>query len=298
MWFLCVIMGLGMAGIGLGVMHDANHQAYSKHRWVNNLLGSSLNLLGSHKHIWDIRHNILHHTFTNVYELDDDIAKIWLLRLSPEQKRRWYHRYQHLYAFLVYMNYTLSWLFYHDNLHLIKYFKTLGYGEKSGKKINIPMSKIISIYSWKFFALFYMLVIPYLVLNLAWWQVLLGFLTAHWAMGLIVGVIFQINHMIDGSVHGIPDENGKIAEHWAEHQIKCSFNFSTNNGFFTWYLGGLNFQIEHHLFKSISSIHYRDLKPIFRKVIEKYGFTYNDCGSWGNAIRLHLLYLKNIGSAD
>ena len=298
MWLLSAIMGLGMAAIGLGVMHDANHGAYSKSKWVNKLLGSCLNLLGSHRYIWNIRHNILHHTFTNVYDLDDDIAKIWLLRLSPEQKRHWYHRFQHFYVIFVYMNYTLSWLFYHDNIHLIKYFKTMGYGEKSGDFINIHWSKIVEIYAWKLFSLFYMIGIPYLLLDLSLWQAILGFLTAHWAMGLVVGVIFQINHMIDGTAHGIPDKNGKINDNWAEHEIKCSYNFSTDNKFFTWYLGGLNFQIEHHLFKTISSVHYLKLKPIFKEVLEKHGYTYNDCGSWGEAIRRHLFYLKEMGRVD
>jgi len=294
MWSLAIVMGLGMAGIGLGIMHDANHHAFSDKKWLNNFLGASLNLLGASKYVWDIRHNKLHHTFTNIYELDDDIAKIWGLRLSPDTKLMFIHRFQHLYVPLIYLNYTLAWLFWGDNLHIIKYNGKYGHG----KEKSIPVLTYISYIFWKLFSLSIMILVPYLILDLQLWQIVVGFITAHWAMSIMVGWTFQLNHMMPGTIHGIPNQKNEIDEYWARYQVKTSFNFSMNNAFLTWYLGGLNFQVEHHLFPKISSIHYHKIRPIVEGISKKHNIPYNNAGSWFHAIYIHLKYLKYMGSKD
>ena len=81
---LLIIMSFGVAGIGLSVMHDANHGAYSSKSWINSLIGYSLNLIGVSAFNWKIQHNIMHHTYTNIYEHDEDISPRGVLRLSPE----------------------------------------------------------------------------------------------------------------------------------------------------------------------------------------------------------------------
>ena len=84
MW---VLMGFGMSGIGLAIMHDANHGSYSKSQKVNNALGYLLNIIGGYHVNWKIQHNVLHHSFTNVERFDGDI-KNGLIRFSPNQERK------------------------------------------------------------------------------------------------------------------------------------------------------------------------------------------------------------------
>src|SRR5882724_7310892 len=123
MFGLCLLMGLGMAGIGLSVMHDANHGSYSNKNWINNFLGASLNLVGGHALNWKVQHNVLHHTYTNVHDVDEDISPRGVLRMAPGSPWRPIHRYQHLYAWFFYGLLTLAWICAKDFTRLIKYNK-------------------------------------------------------------------------------------------------------------------------------------------------------------------------------
>ncbi|MES0489317.1 MAG: acyl-CoA desaturase [Leptospirales bacterium] len=293
MLFFVFTMGFGVAGCGMGFMHDGSHNAYSDKPWVNNLIGSSLNLLGSHKYIWDLRHNAYHHMYTNVYKYDFDMVKIWLVRHSPEAKKRWFHKYQHIYAsFVVYPYYTIFWLLVYDVLHLNLFRQPIGDGELK----KHPMSKIISIVFWRLFYLFYIIVIPYLVLGLPFWQIMVGFLALHVSTSLFLCTIFQVAHIVEETVHGIPDKNGKINDTWAQHQVKASCNFSLKNKLMTWYCGGLNYQIEHHLLPNVCSIHYPNIQPIIKATIEEHGLPYNVHPSIAKAYGSHLKALKKLGN--
>ncbi|MDH4199324.1 MAG: acyl-CoA desaturase [Spirochaetia bacterium] len=289
---LVCVMGVGIAGIGMGIMHDGSHNAYSHSKFVNYIIGSLLNLAGSHKYIWDIRHNSLHHMYTNVYKYDYDMVKIFLVRHSPEAKKRWFHKYQHLYApVMVYPYYTLFWLLIYDIFHMGVFSKFA-----EGEERKHPARKILGIIFWRLFYLFYIVVIPYMVLDLPFWEIMVGFLALHISTSLVLCTIFQVAHIMKETTHAIPDKKGNIKDTWAENQVKSSSNFSLNNKLLTWFCGGLNFQIEHHLFPWICSIHYPEIQPIVKATIEKYGMPYNVKPTLMSAYASHLGYLKILGN--
>ena len=120
---MCVLMGIGVAGIGLSIMHDANHGAYSHKPWLNNLIGYSLNIVGGNAFNWKIQHNVLHHTYTNVYDADEDISPRGVLRMSPYSDWKPMHKFQHIYAWFIYGLMTLVWVLAKDIIRMISYHK-------------------------------------------------------------------------------------------------------------------------------------------------------------------------------
>ena len=107
--FMWVLMGFGMSGIGLSIMHDANHGAYSDNKNVNKAVGYILNFIGGYPPNWKIQHNVLHHSYTNVHHHDEDIEKT-ILRLTPDTERKPFHRVQVFYAPFLYGLMSIYWL--------------------------------------------------------------------------------------------------------------------------------------------------------------------------------------------
>jgi linoleoyl-CoA desaturase len=286
------LMGLSVAGIGFSVMHDAAHGAYSDKDWVNNLLGYTLNIIGGNLFTWKIQHNILHHTYTNLYEYDEDLDAGIVVRLSPYSKHRTFHKFQHIYAWFAYSLVHLSWV-------LIKDFKKISHYNGSGLTYQNkakPISEVGIIVASKLFYLFYMVFIPLKFSNLLWWQFLLGFLVMSFTSGVVLSVVFQLAHVVEGTSHPQPNNQGIVENNWAKHQVETTANFSMNNPFISWYVGGLNFQIEHHLFPKICSVHYPEISKIVQKTAQEYGINYIAQPSITGAIRSHYTILKTLGN--
>ena len=201
---LFFIMGLGKAGIGLSVMHDANHNAYSKRAWINNLMGASLNIVGGHSFNWIVQHNVLHHTYTNIHGADEDITPRGALRMSPESDWKPMHRYQHVYGWFLYGLQTFVWIVFRDFARLVRYQKE-GFIEKRkssrGKEWVILIATKVLYFS-------YMFVIPLLLTPLSFIQIFLGFVIMHYVTGFILAIIFQPAHVIEGTAYPVPDEKG------------------------------------------------------------------------------------------
>ncbi|WP_337040372.1 fatty acid desaturase family protein [Emticicia sp. 17c] len=287
---LTIIMGFGVAGVGMSVMHDAIHGSFSEYKWINKLFGSSLYLLGGNVYNWEIQHNRLHHTFTNIHDIDEDITGKFLLRLSCADKLKSIHRFQHIYAFFLYSLMTISFLW--------KDFKEISlYNEmsKTGLVKSYPRKEIVRLIIGKVIYLLTLLVLPMIVLDLSFWQCLLGFLIMHCVAGLILSTIFQLAHIVEGASQPAPDNNGNINNAWAIHQLQTTSNFASKNHMFSWYIGGLDYQIEHHLFPHISHIHYRAISAIVRNTAHDFDIPYNDKASFTNALDSHIRMLKNLG---
>jgi linoleoyl-CoA desaturase len=267
---MAILMGAGTAGIGFSVQHDANHGAYSKNAHVNRILGYSLNLIGGNAFTWKIQHNILHHTFTNIYDMDEDLDAGIVVRLSPNAPHRPHHKYQHYFAFLAYGLVTLMWYLVKD----FKKIKRYNGGSNSGYQKAHPVSEYVILAVSKILYTFYMIVIPLWVLPISWWQFVIGFVAMHLTTGVILSVVFQLAHVVEGPDQPLPDHEGKIDNVWAVHQLQTTSNFAMDNAFINWYVGGLNFQIEHHLFPKICSIHYPALSSITQEVAKKYAQPY------------------------
>ncbi len=288
LWF---IMGVGMAGIGFSISHDALHGAYSSNKTVNRILGYTFDLVGANGYIWKITHNVVHHTYTNIHEHDEDLEVAAFIRLSPHAEYKHVHKLQHYLAFVAYSFASLFWVFIKD----YKHFLMTNIGPYENK--NHPASEWFTLIITKLFYYGYMLVIPYLLLPITWWQLLIGFLVLHLTAGVILGVIFQLAHVVEGTDHPTQNEEGNIENTWAIHQMETTSDFAHGNKALCWYIGGLNYQIEHHLFPRICSIHYPSISRIVRRVAEKHNVPYHYQPTLRKAIRSHYRTLKRFGKS-
>ena len=290
MW---VLMGFGMSGIGLAVMHDANHGSYSSNPKVNNALGYVLNLVGGYHVNWKIQHNVLHHSFTNIDGFDEDIEK-GVMRFSPNQKRKWIFKYQLFYTPFFYSILSLYWVTVKDFQQLGRYRKK-DLLEGQGLTYGKAMFQVVLIKASYWLVTF---VLPMLVLSLAWWQVLLGFLLMHAICGLTLACIFQSAHVIEDTDFYKVDNNGCVENNWAIHQMRTTANFARRSTLFSWFIGGLNYQIEHHLFPNICHVHYRNISGIVKKTALEFDVPYYQHKTFFGALKSHFTLLNQLGTGE
>jgi len=285
------LMGLGLVGIGTSVMHDSNHGAYSTNSTVNSLLGNVLNLLGGYSRNWKIQHNILHHTYTNVEGLDEDIEAGVLLRMSPQKPYYRFHKFQHIYAWFLYMLMNLFWVTVKDYRMLFRY-------EKDGmlRKQKISLRKALTeLTLLKVVYVAYIIVLPVLFSGLPWYHAILGFAGMHMIAGLALALIFQPAHVVGDSSFPEPDENRKMEDSWAVHQVLNTTNFCPDSTLTTWFIGGLNYQIEHHLFPNVCHVHYPEISRIVKTVAREHNLPYYEQPTFFHAIWEHGKMLQKLG---
>ncbi|GAA5521715.1 fatty acid desaturase [Aliifodinibius salicampi] len=292
MWGLTFLMGVGMAGIGFSVSHDALHGAYSSNKYINRALGFTFDLLGANGYIWKITHNIIHHTYTNIHGHDEDLEVAEFIRLSPHSEFKTIHRIQHILAFFAYSLATFFWVFIKD----YKYFLQDDIGPYKNK--THPTSEWVILFVTKAIYYTYMLALPMLFLDITWIHLLIGFTTLHITAGLILGIIFQLAHVVEGTDHPVPDEENMIDEHWMIHEMVTTNNFGRDNKALCWFVGGLNFQIEHHLFPRICSVHYPAISHIVEKTAKEHDIPYNHHDTFFGAVASHYRTLKKFGDPD
>lgn len=292
MWVMCwAIMGLGLAGIGMGIMHDANHGAYSSNPAVNKVLGFVLNLVGGDSQNWIIQHNILHHTYTNIHDHDEDIDDKIIMRFSPHGKYKSIQRFQILYVFFFYSIMTLYWTTVKDFFQYARYIRK-GHN-KADKKQQVKTWFSMSF--WKAVYLTYILIVPIFFLKMLWWKVLLGFLLLHAVAGLVLSIVFQLAHVVEKTSFPHPDEKGTIQNEWAIHQLETTADFGGSNPIITFYVGGLNYQAIHHLFPRICHVHYPKIAPIVAQTAKEFGVPYHHYPSMASALGSHLRLLVKLG---
>jgi len=288
---LWILMGFGMAGIGMCIMHDANHNAYSRNGTINRLLGNLIIFIGGSSINWKIQHNRLHHGYTNIDGIDEDIYSGNLMRFSPHQKRYRIHRFQHFYAWFFYGLMTLYWSTAKDFKQVIRYKKN---GLLNERKKSFRMV-IIELISSKLFYKFYVLLVPILLMPSDWWIIILFYLLMHFTAGFLLGIVFQPAHVVPSSQFPLPDVTGNLSNTWGIHQLLTTSNYSPGSRFFSWLIGGLNFQIEHHLFPSVCHIHYRKISPIVRQTALEFGVPYHIQSNFIIAVWNHAMALKKLG---
>ena len=285
---LGVVFGLTNAGIGFCVMHDGAHGSYSQKPWVNNLMGYTLNLFGGSVFFWKIKHNVIHHNFTNIEGHDDDINLRPLMRTCEHQPYHKMHRLQHVYGVFLYSLTTIWWILFRD---FLKYFS----GRIAAKKIGkMPFKEhaIFWITKAHYFTSF--LIIPILMMGFA--KAILFFLIWNFSMGFALAIVFQLAHVVEDTEFPLPAEgSNKVNHDWFYHQFATTANFATQNPVITWYTGGLNFQVEHHLFPRISHVHYPALHPIVKKTCAEFSVPYNEFPTMWGAVYSHFTVLKHLG---
>ena len=236
----CVLLGGIVAAIGFNVMHDGAHGSFSKYKWVNLFAAFSLNILGGNSFMWNQKHNVIHHAFTNVDGVDDDIDIQPWMRMSATQKKYRLHKYQHLYFWFLYSLLYIFWIFVLDYQ---KYFKS--------KVGTMPLKKMTTadhfvFWGFKIFHAFLFVFLPIYMINFTDW--LIGFVIFTCVAGFVLSLVFQLAHTVEHTAFPVANmDTNKLEDEWAVHQIKTTANFATNNPVVSWLVGGLNFQIEHHL---------------------------------------------------
>lgn len=284
---LSILMGITMALIGFNVAHDAIHGAYSSNKRINKILGLSFNVIGANAYIWNIMHNQVHHTYTNISGHDDDIELAnGLVQLSPHHKKNRLQKYQHIYAFALYGLTTLSWFFRKD---FYKFFKK-NIGSQHYKHPRIEYFNLF-FYKFLYYALF--IVIPFLLLDITWWQFLLGYFIMNFIEGLVLGLVFQLAHMVQETEIVLANPDNTIQDAWAEHQMRTTADFATPNKWISYLTGGLNMQIEHHLFPKICHTHYPKISHIIRQTAHEFNLPYHENKTFASALKSHYLFLKN-----
>jgi len=291
MWTLYAVMGLGKAGIGLSIMHDANHGSYSTKAWVNNTLGLTLNMVGGHAFNWKVQHNVLHHTYTNVHDVDEDISPRGVLRMAPGSNWKPIHRWQHIYAWFFYGLLTFVWIVFKDYDRLARYNKD---GLVKKQKTTYLKEWIVLIIT-KVFYTGYIFVLPLVLLPFSFWQIFVGFFIMHYIAGFILAIIFQPAHVIEGTEYPMPDNDGNLENNWAIHQLHTTTNFGHRHRLFSWYVGGLNYQVEHHLFPNICHVHYRKIAKIVEETTKEFGLPYKAKDTFVDALIAHTRLLKELG---
>lgn len=279
-----------MAGIGMGVMHDAIHGSYSKNTTLNKILGYSMNLVGANATVWRLQHNVLHHTYTNIQESDDDINMPFFLRFSPHKKKYKIHRFQFIYVWFFYSISTIAWITMKDFVRLFRY-KNMGLFNSKKEFQNDLIELII----WKLTYYTYALILPAIFLPFSFGIILLAFLSMHIVTGLLISCVFQVAHIMPGMEYPQSNQKGEIENNWVVHQLLTTTNFSPNSRVFSWLIGGLNYQIEHHLFPNICHVHYPQISPIVKETALKYGIPYNEKSTFAGAIHDHVKMLKSLG---
>jgi linoleoyl-CoA desaturase len=291
MILLTIVMGIGMAGVGMNVMHDANHGSYSNKKWVNKLMGSSMYLLAGNVYNWQVQHNVLHHTYTNIHEHDEDMEAGRVLRFSKHAPWKKHHRFQHYYSIFLYGLLTFNWAITTDFKQMYGYMKRkLSYGKMPNPTANwttLAITKMMYFSIW--------IVLPILFFDIPWWYVLIGFFIMHYTAGLILSVVFQLAHIIEDAETPLPDDSGTMKNTWAIHQLFTTVNFGTKSRLLNWFTGGLNHQVEHHIFPHISHIHYTKISKIVKETAKEFNLPYHEYKSMQSAVLSHFRHLKELG---
>ena len=284
---LAISLGFAMAAIGFNIQHDGGHKAYSDRPWINKLMAMSLDLLGGSSYVWDHKHNTLHHTYANIHEHDDDIEVGFFGRLAPDQKWRRFHRLQHIYLWVLYGLLPVKWQMFDDYFNIAR-------GRIGNYKFSRPKGWNLAVFIGGKL-LFYSLAFGLPMLFHKWYLVLGTYLLTCWVMGIMLSIVFQLAHVVEEADFPLPNDAGKVETHWAVHQVLTTVDFARRNPVLCWFLGGLNFQIEHHLFPRICHIHYPRISKLVEETCREFGIQYNAHKSFFAGVASHFRWLRQMG---
>jgi linoleoyl-CoA desaturase len=284
---LYILLGFFTSIGGMNIAHDALHGSYTPRSWGNRALGLFMDLFGASSFYWKKEHTVDHHTFTNIAEHDADLDVPFLLRLCPNAPHRSFHRFQHWYAPFLYMLKFVHWVYFSDSKRIIKIFKE--------KPASPGKKEVFLLISFKIIHVFLFLFLPMIYISIPWWQVALGYLAFLATAGIILTTIFQLAHIVENVAFPLPNDHGKIENSFFKHQLATTSNFAMKNRLVGFLFGGLNFQIEHHLFPHICHTHLRKISPIVQSTAREFGLPYHCNSSFSAALLSHFRTLKTLG---
>lgn len=288
---LSVSLGLAMAAVGFSIQHDGGHHAYSSRAWVNRLMALTLDLLGGSSYAWARKHNTIHHSYANITGHDNDINIGFFGRLTPHDRWRWIHRAQHVYLWALYGFLPTKWQVYDDFRDVLS--KRIG-----PHPIERPTGWDLAVFLGGKLSFFVMAFAVPLCFQ-PWWFVLGCYAVASFVQGVALSVVFQLAHCVEEAEFPMPDaETDRMTSAWAEHQVQTSVNFSRESRLVSWFVGGLNFQIEHHLFPQVCHVHYTALAPLVEATCQEFGLRYTVHKSFLSGVKSHYRWLKRMGNAE
>ncbi|HEV7395594.1 MAG TPA: acyl-CoA desaturase [Pyrinomonadaceae bacterium] len=286
---LALMLGFTTAGIGFNIQHDGSHQAYSDRQWINKLMAMTMDLIGASSYLWHWKHPVFHHTFANITGHDTDIDFGVLGRLTPHQKRLWAHRWQHFYLWPLYGVVTVKWKFFDD-------FKEVIRGRIAANH-KIPRPKgwdLVTFLVGKAIFIGCIFVIPSFYHSIG--TILLFYIMIEVVLGITLSVVFLLAHMVEPADFPLPVENtNRIVKPWAVHQVETAVDFSRHSRAAAWLLGGLNFQIEHHLFPRVCHTNYPAISKVVEQTCKEYGVKYGEHMTFMSGVISHFRFLRNLG---
>lgn len=286
------LLGALIALVSVNVGHDAIHGAYTKKKWLKDLLCHTFNINGASAYMWKISHNHAHHNYTNIHGHDEDINPGDVMRIAPSAQLLPAHKYQHIYGFFLYTLATVSWVFAKD----YKQFFENKINNYDGKKH--PKREYFLLFFYKIINYSMYLVIPIIVMPYSWGHIVAGFLMMHAVSGFYLAIIFMLAHAVEEVHFPLPNEEGIVNDDWVIHQMHTTANFSSQSRIASFFTGGLNQQIEHHLFANICSVHYLHLSKIVKQTSAEYDVPYYDIPTFWQAITSHYRFLKKLGNDE
>lgn len=290
LFVLYAFLGLSIAIATMNIAHDALHGAYLSSQAGNRVLGFFMDLFGAISFYWKKEHTIDHHTFTNIDGHDADLDVPFLLRISPEAPRRSFHRFQQWYAPFLYALNLIRWVFVSDTKRIMRVLKNR---ETSPGKPS--RKEVAAMIIFKFVHFFVFLGLPMILLPFSAITIAAAYLVMLAIAGLTLTVIFQLAHIVEEVDFPVPSDDGKMAHSFAKHQLATTANFGSKHGLSTFLFGGLNFQVEHHLFPHICHTHLPYISKIVQKTAQEFGVKYHHKKSFFAAIKSHFSILKHMG---
>jgi len=285
---LAIALSLAVASIGFNIMHDGGHGAASRHRVINRLLAHTLDIVGGSSYLWRWKHGVLHHNYPNLTGHDADVSLGMLARFTPHQPRYAHQRWQHWYVWILYSLLAIKWQVYDD-------FKVLLTGRIGPHRIPRPRgADLLMLIGGKvaFFTLAF--AIP-LMMHSVLIFVPFYFLFAT-VLGIVLSTVFQLAHTVEEAAFPeLPTDASSVSNSWAAHQVQTTVNFCRGNRIATFLLGGLNYQIEHHLFPEINHCHYPELSGIVKSTCGDFGIAYNEHATLLGGVGSHFRWLKRMG---
>jgi len=285
---LAILLAFSMAAIGFNIQHDGSHGAYSRYGWINKLAALTSDLIGASSYLWRWKHVVFHHTYVNVTGVDTDIELGSLLRLTPNQPWRPRHRWQHLYLWPLYGLMAARWHLYGD-------FHEVATGLLGPHRIPRPKRwDLVVFIAGKTVSVGLLLVLP--MFFHSWWIVLIYYAVVTAVLGVTLSIVFQLAHCVEEADFPMPDpETHRIESAWADHQARSTVDFARKSRVLAWLLGGLNFQIEHHLFPRICHINYPEMSRIVEETCREFGVKYSVHRTFRAGLQSHFRWLWRMG---
>ncbi len=289
---LYTVWGFVNVFIAFNIMHDATHDAYSANPKINKIMGYSMDFIGGNQYLFRRMHGA-HHGYVNIHGIDVTMESHGMFRFTPAEPWKPFHRYQHIYTFILYSLAMLHWVVAKD----IKWM----FGEThigNQKNIQHPLKEKIILIIGKTWYFGTALALPLILTGAPWWAVAVGFVSMHILPGLYFALIFQVTHVYEGTTYPLPDDRGDIHNNYALHVLETTADFSRKSRFGSWLMGGINIHVIHHIFPRICHTHYPALTEILKDTADEFGLEYQENERFIPALKKHYGMLKHLSKED